>query len=252
MPSFKLLTAGQSNPKTAKGDKLAYSTAILHLSPAKLSGRNVCAFATAGCAAACLNTAGRGGMFQPGGTNSVQEARLRRTRYFFADKAAFMVDLHSDITKHVAAAFKAGLTPCVRLNGTSDIPWENVKLTVNGVTYANIMAAFPTVQFYDYTKNPGRRNLPDNYVLTFSLAESNRDHAVSALLAGMNVAAVFNVKTAVTGRWSADPLPSEYMGVAVIDGDDHDLRFLDPRGVVVGLRAKGRAKKDTTGFVQHV
>jgi hypothetical protein len=58
-----------------------------------------------------------------------------------------------------------------------------------------------------------------------------------ALSNGMNVAAVFH------------KVPETYLGRTVINGDETDLRFLDPKGVIVGLKAKGKAKKDTTGFV---
>jgi hypothetical protein len=119
-----------------------------------------------------------------------------------------------------------------RLNGTSDIRWETVE--VDG--HANIMELFPTVQFYDYTKLVNRRALPANYRLTFSLAENND---LAAWASGLNVAAVFKGK-----------LPATFMGRPVIDGDETDLRFLDPVGIVVGLKAKGKAKKDQTGFVR--
>lgn len=233
-----LLTTG--NPKIAKGLAQGYLTNILHLAPSKLSGRNVCPMATAGCAAACLNTAGRGGIIKRGETtNMIQLARIRKTDHFFNDREAFMAQIVREIGNAIKLATKHGLTAVFRLNGTSDIRWETIPVTVKGVTYENVMAAFPTVQFYDYTKIPNRRNLPANYHLTFSLAESNGANAVIALDNGMNVAAVFR------------KIPSKYLGHTVIDGDATDLRFLDPKGVIVGLKAKGKAKKDTTGFVRN-
>jgi hypothetical protein len=45
-------------------------------------------------------------------------------------------------------------------------------------------------------------------------------------------------------------MPETYMGRTVFNGEDSDLRFLDPKNVVVGLYAKGKAKKDTSGFVK--
>jgi hypothetical protein len=228
---FKLLST--ANPKIQKGAKLGYLSFILHLSPADVAGAgNTCPKATAGCKAACLNTAGRGGMFTPEqGTNTIQEARKRKTRQFFADKMAFAEVLKADIRKAIKFAAKKGLTPVFRLNGTSDISWEKY----------GIIEAFPTVQFYDYTKVLGRKvaHLP-NYHLTFSAADGNDADVAKAINAGMNVTVVF------------DKIPTEYMGKPVFDADDTDLRFLDPKGVVLGLKAKGRARKDTTGFVKRV
>ena len=227
---FKLLST--ANPKIQKGAKLGYLSFILHLSPSDVAGAgNTCPKATAGCKAACLNTAGRGGMFTPEqGTNTIQEARKRKTRQFFADKQAFAEVLKGDIRKAIKYAAKQGLTPVFRLNGTSDIAWEKY----------GIIEEFPTVQFYDYTKIIGRKvaHLP-NYHLTFSAADGNDADVAKAIEQGMNVTVVF------------DKIPETYMGKAVFDADDTDLRFLDPKGAVLGLKAKGRARKDTTGFVKR-
>lgn len=252
MSNFKLLTVG--NPKIQKGTKFGWLTAVLHLAPGSLSGFNVCPKATTGCLAACLNTAGRGGITTGKGrltaaeiasgarTNAIQAARIRKTRYYFDDRPGFMLELACEILKVIKLAAKLGLKPAIRLNGTSDIPWERVPLTINGTRHANVMEMFPAVQFYDYTKRPNRGELPANYRLTFSLAEGNDEDARAALFAGMNVAAVFRT------------VPSSFAvnGAAamVIDGDEHDLRFLDPRGVIVGLKAKGNARNDTSGFVR--
>ena len=224
-----------ANPKIQKGTKLGYLSFILHLAPAKLSGHNTCPKATAGCEAACLNTAGRGGMFKKGETtNMIQKARIRKTEYFFNDRDAFMKDLVKDIKLGIKQATRLGLTPVFRLNGTSDLSWE--KYEVEGAK--NIFALFPNVQFYDYTKVIGRKvkDIP-NYDLTFSKADGNDTDVAIAMQQGLNVTVVF------------DKLPETYMGRTVVDADETDLRFLDPRGVVLGLKAKGRAKKDHTGFV---
>lgn len=240
-----LLTTG--NPKTMKGQGFGYLTAILHLAPARLSGYNVCPMATVGCSAACLNTAGRGGIFKPGETtNVIQKARIRKTKMFYENRDAFMLQLVKEITNFVKLAAKHGLTPAIRLNGTSDIRWETMTAPhptdTDGfdrpMIYSNLMSVFPNVQFYDYTKLSNRKNLPKNYHLTFSLAESNEADAIAALKNGMNVAAVFH------------KVPKVYLGHPVIDGDKSDLRFLDARGVIVGLKAKGKAKRDTSGFVK--
>lgn len=231
---MSLLTVG--NPKILKGTAFGYLTAILHLAPGRLSGFNVCPGASLACLDACLNTAGRGGIIKKGETtNTIQKARLRKTLAFFNETETFMAQLAKEIGNIVKLANKHGLKPAIRLNGTSDIRWENEK--VGG--FANLMEMFPNVIFYDYTKLANRRNLPPNYRLTFSLSESNDVSAEQALAAGMNVAVVFR------------NLPPTFMGRPVIDGDVSDLRFLDPMGVIVGLKAKGKAKKDTSGFVRN-
>ena len=222
----------RSNPKIQKGTKLGYLSFILHLAPADLSGKEVCPKRTAGCTAACLNTAGRGGMFKRGeNTNVIQQARIRKTRYFFGNRAGFMNDLVKDINTAIRQSRRLGLTPVIRLNGTSDLSWE--KYSVMGAE--NIFALFPQVQFYDYTKVLGRKvaDIP-NYHLTFSAADGNTDDVQKALIAGMNVAVVF------------DKIPA-----GVFSADETDLRFLDPKVGIIGLKAKGRAKKDTSGFVRR-
>jgi hypothetical protein len=232
---FKLLST--ANPKIQKGTKQGYLSFILHLAPADVSGYNTCPKATVGCKAACLNTAGRGGMFKKGETtNTIQKARIRKARYFFEDRAGFMLDLAYDIQKAIAFAKRKGLTPVFRLNGTSDLSWEKYEVPV--FCTKNIFELFPDVQFYDYTKVPKRKvEGIDNYHLTFSQADGNEKDANWAISKNMNVTVVF------------DKIPAEYKGREVFNADDTDLRFLDPKGVVLGLKAKGRAKKDRSGFV---
>jgi len=229
MSHFSLLTKG--NPKTIKGQKKGYLTWILHLAPYTLSGKNVCPKATPGCIAACLNLAGRGGMFKEGAPiNSIQKARIRKTRAFWADRDAFMLELAADIQRAVNYTEKKGMIPVFRLNGTSDLSWE--KYTV-GETDANIFELFGDTQFYDYTAVLGRKNIPANYHLTFSRKESNDADVAQALLQGMNVAAVY------------DQIPA-----GMYSADDNDLRFLDGAQGMMGLKVKGhRAKKDYSGFV---
>ena len=219
---FKLLST--ANPKIQKGTKMGYLSFILHLAPSDLSGKNTCPKATKGCIAACLNTAGRGGMFKRGETtNVIQRARIRKTEYFFNDRAGFLADLAADIRKGIKFAEKQGLTPVFRLNGTSDLSWEKY----------GIIEQFPTVQFYDYTKVLGRKIAHlANYHLTFSKADGNDSDVAEALLQGMSVVAVY------------DKIPE-----GVPSADETDLRFLDPKGIMLGLKAKGRAKKDYSGFV---
>jgi hypothetical protein len=241
---MKLLSTG--NPKILKGTKQGYNTYILHLAPADLSGYETCPKRTAGCTAACLNTAGRGGMFKKGETtNVIQQARIRKTKLFFENRQAFLEDLAKDIKLAIKQSAKLGLIPVIRINGTSDIAWEKYEVTFEGQTYDNIFALFPTIQFYDYTKILGRKvsNIA-NYHLTFSAADGNDLDVLKAIAQGYNVAVVFGIKKTL-------PMPEFYMGRPVFNGDDSDLRFLDPKGVIVGLYAKGKAKKDTTGFVKY-
>ena len=222
---FKLLST--ANPKIQKGTKLGYLSFILHLAPSMLSGKNTCPKATPGCIAACLNTAGRGGMFKKGETtNMIQQARIRKTKMYFEQRDLFLATLEADIRKAIKFAEKQGLIPVFRLNGTSDLAVEKW----------GIIEKFPTVQFYDYTKVLGRKvaHLP-NYHLTFSKADGNDADVAEALLQGMSVVAVY------------DEIPE-----GVPSADETDLRFLDPKGIMLGLKAKGRAKKDTTGFVIRI
>lgn len=228
---MKLLTT--ANAKIRKGEKIGFKTFGIHLAPASLSGFNVCKDASAGCAASCLNTAGMGAF------SNVQNARIEKTRLFFKDKAVFMAQLIKEIAAAIKSAEKQGLTAVFRLNLTSDLPWEKIKL--NDKT---VFQLFPQVTFYDYTKSSERMTaflageMPKNYHLTFSKSETNGAIAESILKSGGNVAMVFRKS-----------LPSKWLGAEVINGDETDLRFLDGAGKIIGLVEKGKAKKDESGFV---
>ena len=236
---MKYLTT--ENAKTTKGESLGYLTAILYLAPSNLSGRNVCSHASEGCIQACLFSAGMGAF------SNVQDARIAKTKAFFANPKQFVEDLAKDIEAAQRKAARDGLELCVRLNGTSDLPWENL----GGQAGVCLMRRFPDVKFYDYTKNPARiraflaGRMPENYSLTFSRSECNGETALELAKAGANVAVVFAPK-------KGEDLPATWAGRPVVDGDLHDLRFLDGRGRIVGLRAKGKAKKDESGFVVDV
>jgi len=229
----KTLLTIDTNAKTVKGQKYGFMTGILYMAPSDLSGQQLCPMAKlAQCEAACLNTAGRGAM------SSVQRARLSKARFFIEDRAAFMAVLVADIGRLVRKAARAGMTPLVRLNGTSDIRWESVR-DAEGLT---VFERFPTVQFYDYTKIANRRDIPANYDLTFSYSgvPAFAEYAQRAISAGMRVAVVFRDRGSI---------PASFKGMRCVDGDDSDIRHLDPKGVVVALYAKGKARRDTTGFV---
>ena len=227
MGKLTLLAVG-TNIKTAKGDGegTGYLTAIMYMAPHKgnTHGVNLCPRATVGCAAACLNTAGRGAF------SNVQKARIRKADWFISDRPAFLKQLDKELILFSSYARRKGLKPVVRLNGTTDILWEKLI----------DMTKYPEIQFYDYTKwmPSQRKDLPFNYKLTYSRAENWATRLVPHMInSGYPVAVVF------------DKIPETYLGIPVFNGDANDLRFLDPAGHIIGLSAKGKAKKDTSGFV---
>jgi hypothetical protein len=222
----------ESNPKLEKGEDLGYLSFGLHFAPATISGYQVCASASEGCTIACLYTSGHGRFTR------TQESRIAKTQRFFEAREAFLTDMVKDIFAALRRANRMGMVPSFRLNLTSDIRWETVRV----FGYDNIMEMFPTVQFYDYTKHTNRKNLPSNYHLTFSRSETNDNKVQEMFDAGYNVAIVFDTP-------KNKPLPETYKGRKVIDGRVHDLRFLDETGVWVGLSALGEGKKDSSGFV---
>lgn len=235
----KLLSVS-TDAKTVKGEKKGVLTGVLYLAPHTVSGYQVCPNATDGCIAACLYTAGQGVYA------NVQKSRINRTRWFFEDRTSFMEVLVADIQRLVRKATKDGMVPAVRLNGTSDIAWEKMAVTVDGVKHRSLMTAFPGIAFYDYTKVLGRKTALalQNYHLTFSLAENNDSFALRALEEGYNVAVVMAAKR-------KEAKPATWGGYPVVDGDEDDIRFNDPKGGhIVALFAKGRATKDKTGFVR--
>jgi hypothetical protein len=201
-----------------------------------------------------LNTAGRGGMFKRGeNTNTIQQARIRKTQLFYNDRDYFFSLLTKDILLAQKQSAKLGLIPVFRLNGTSDISFEKYPVKMGGIVYANIFEAFPNVQFYDYTKILGRKvSGISNYQLTFSAADGNDADVMKAWQSGYNIAMVFNLKkTLEMPEYHTFNGGGYFAKAPVFNGDESDLRFLDPRGVIVGLYAKGKAKKDTSGFVKQ-
>ena len=248
-----------SDAKTVKGEAYGVLTAVQYLAPGSLSGHNVCPSASQGCLAGCLYTAGRGAQ------NGTQASRLARAAAFFSDRQGYMVAMEREIRLAAANAARKGFQLAVRPNGTSDLPWEKVMYNgPNGRT--TIIDRFPEVQFYDYSKLAYRftRELPANYDLTFSLSESNDEDALRVLAAGGRVAAVFGNTARPTAKASSGwALPETWTprgsysawergGFPVVNGDLHDIVYKLPAGVIVGLRAKGRATKDSTGFVRWI
>ena len=232
MPKYNLLSSGST--KIEKSNKLSdeWFSRIIYLAPDDLAdGKNtLCPYAKiAKCSEACLNTAGMGKF------SNVQQSRIRKSLLFLNDRQEFMRQLVQDANKFLKECDRLGKKPALRLNGTSDIQWETIE--VDG--HNNIFAMFPQIQFYDYTKIPTRKveHIP-NYHLTWSYSEANDKYATLFDKVSNNIAVVFR-----------DVLPKVFKGLKVIDGDKHDMRFLDETQVVVGLIAKGEAKKDTSGFV---
>lgn len=216
---YKLLTVG-ADAKTVKGEKYGYLTGILYLKPSTL----LCPACSEGCRKSCLFSAGRGRM------SSTIGARMRRTGIWHNQKELFKRWLDEDVGALVKEAGRKGLRPCVRLNGTSDINVE--------YEFKELLEKYNTVQFYDYTKVWGRTPKFENYYLVYSRSENTSLEDIDKKIKmGYNVAVVFK------------EIPETWEGWEVIKGDDSDLRFLDPQGVIVGLTAKGKAKHDSTGFV---
>ena len=217
-----------NNAKTIKGQKKGYKTAILYLAPHVQSGFNVCPMASLGCSKSCLYTSGMG-IF-----SNVKQGRINKTRWFIQERKTFINKLLQEIEKFISRCKRENFKPCIRLNGTSDIAWENF----------GIFDSFPKTIFYDYSKIYKRAlkyvngQMPSNYYLTYSLNEDNRKKAFNILKLGGNISAVFR-----------NSPPEQYNNYRVVNGDINDLRFLDPRNCIVGLKAKGKAKTDHSGFV---
>ena len=173
------------------------------------------------------------------GTNSVRESRKAKARMFMSERETYLRHLERQSARLVAKAARENLKPCVRLNGSTDIAFERMRF---GASRQTLLERFSNVQFVDYTKVASRfKNIPANLSLTFSRSETNEAECLELLAQGHNVAIVFGNGLPVSRLWN---------GYRVIDGDRHDLRHLDPKGVVVGLSPKGaKAKRDMSGFV---
>lgn len=228
MAKYKLIDT-ERDAKTSKGSIFGILTAILYLAPAKQADgvHDMCPFRSKQCTRACLYSAGRARLFA-----TIFAARIRKTLWYLKNRESFLEALRSDLCKLIKAAAERGMRPACRLNGTSDQPQLALQMA----------REFPMIQFYDYTKVPApwKRTLP-NYHLTFSFSGENLPACMDALAHGINVAVVFPTAN----------FPTSWNGYPVVNGDKNDLRFMDPIGVVVGLKAKGDAKKLAVGgFVQ--
>lgn len=225
-----LLSKGSTNTKTAKND---LETFILYLAPANtVEGFNLCPFASKGCTDSCLYTSGRGRF------SNVQLSRINKTKFWGYDRANFYIQLANEILSIHDKAIKKGIKIAIRLNGTSDIDHLDLLRRYSGIDFLETF--YDNLLFYDYTKNFNhiRKYIGSTYKLTFSRSETNENDAYLTLKNGGNVAIVF-----------AGELPEFWNGYPVINGDETDLRYFDPENVVIGLKAKGDAKKDQSGFV---
>lgn len=266
-PSLASLFSATS-AKAVKAGAYGYRNAILYMAPAEFAGvGNLCPFASKGCRAACLGLySGQASMVKSDAiehANSVRKSRINKARAFMRNRSAFMAHVAKSIAWNYAKAARDGLRLCVRLNGSTDIAWEGIAVELSDVDaeyirargfpcvqarrYRNVFDIFPELQFVDYTKSVRRmalNTLPGNYHLTFSRSETNETDALRVLAMQGNVAVVF------------DKLPATWRGARVVNGDETDLRHLDPKatwpqlGYVVGLVPKGpKAKKDNSGFI---
>jgi len=247
---MKLLSIN-SDSKTIKGLEQGYLTGVTYLAPAKISGFEVCGNSSQACRDACLYTAGRGAF------SNVQNARINRTKFFFNDRENFMFQLVKEISALKAKAKKLNLIPAIRLNGTSDINWIKVKANDGKGPKINIFEMFPFTQFYDYTKNfnmLAQSEKIKNYHLTFSYSGENKAECLNALKKGFNISVVFKGKflPALFDKRvfkSTNDWRKPQYKTTIINGDLSDLRFLDKGPVIVGLLAKGKARKQDSSFI---
>lgn len=266
--------------KAIKAQGFGYLNAINYMAPHQSAGIkrgakiiNFCSHASAGCIALCLGEhAGQAAMINKAtGTNAVRESRKRKAVYFWEARQMYLNEMSLHIARLYMRAYRMALKLAVRTNGATDLAYEGMPVHITEETarainkafrgmhtvapgiYRSIFAVFPFIQFVDYTKNPNRfdKPLPANLHLTFSLSEDNAADAFRLLRRGVNVAVVFGINIK-----KGEPLPATWQGFTVVDGDKHDLRFLDPKaapgmnGFIVGLSPKGnKAKKDRSGFV---
>lgn len=229
-PVTNLLSKGATNIKTAKND---LETFILYMAPAdQVSGLNLCPFASTGCKASCLYSAGRGKF------SNVQASRINKSKFWGYNREAFYLQLATELLKIHDKAMKHNKEIAIRLNGTSDIDHLYLLERYSGINFLDQF--YSSLLFYDYTKNPNHISRYKNtrYKITFSRSETNEAEAKVILKNGGSVAVVFSGE-----------LPQTWNGYKVINGDLTDLRYFDPVNIVVGLKAKGDAKKDRSGFV---
>lgn len=223
---MKLLSTSGSNTKIAKSIKsMGGEVRIASLS--LMPDDSICpARHIAGCAKPCLNTAGRGAF------SNVQQARKRKSDWWHDDRPGFLAQLRKEMHAFIKSCKRQGVKPVFRLNTISDIQWEK---------FLDIEGEFGDAFFYDYTKLANRLGkTPSNYKLMFSFSAKVEyaPQVVKALSTDVPMTVVFR-----------GGLPSRYMGRAVVDGDESDIHNVNQGKVIIGLRAKGKAKSDDSDFV---
>lgn len=229
---FSYLGGLKHSVKMNKSYKYNVATYCVYLAPATMAGRtkkgsriNVCPFSQH-CKDLCLNAAGhnKADILQKGGKHSsINLSRIKKTKLFYNDRDMFMRLLVHEINRDKKYAQNKGMEFSIRLNGTSDLSPELFK-----VGDKNILEIFPDIQFYDYTKVPKRLELMKkypNYDLTFSFDGYNWETCEKFLQDNGKVAVVFDSKV----------MPKTYKGYTVIDANDYDMRYLDPKGCIMGL-----------------
>jgi hypothetical protein len=242
-PLKSLVSKGNSNAKTVKNSE---ETWIMYISPYDLNsyGKTVCSDSTEGCATGCLGPhSGRALLFQ-----MITQARIRKTDLYFADRQAFCDILKKDMIRLSNRAEKKRIKIQVRLNGTSDLDFIAILKNRTGLDVRTL----PGLSFYDYTKQIGKfkKYHGSDYKLTFSRSEKNTLECIEAIKYGP-VAVVFDTKKNqdLPGTFSFDGINH----FPVIDGDKADDLMVNlGSGFILGLRAKGKAKEDKTGFVVRV
>jgi hypothetical protein len=225
-----LLSKGATNAKTSKNE---LTTFILYLAPSTLvDGFDLCPFASPECRALCLNTAGRG-IF-----SNVQQSRINKTKFWGYFREQFYIQLGNELLKIHEQAIKQNKNIAIRLNGTSDVDHLGLLLRYTGINFLDEF--YSDLIFYDYTKNINhiKKYKNSRYHLTFSRSECNDQQVEQAINLGANIAVVFR-----------NELPATYKGLQVINGDLSDLRINDPKNCILGLVAKGKAKKQASNFV---
>ena len=210
----------------------------LYLAPHKVSGYNTCSYSTPECRMGCLHASGLAAVEEFAGLSMIKDCRIKKTKLFYEHPEFFMAWMIAEIKSKQATAKRKGFEFSARLNCTSDIDWQNVK--VNG---QSIFEIFPDITFYDYTKNPNKFiSKPDNYHLTLSYTGRNWNACKAVLKQGVNVALVFNVKRETE-------IPATFKGYQVINGDITDYRVDDAKGIIVGLKWKRIANRQAEAKV---
>jgi hypothetical protein len=228
------------------------ATYCVYLAPANMAGRtkkgtriNVCP-KSQHCKELCLNSAGhnKADILSNGKENIkhslINISRIKKTKLFYNDRDTYMDILIHEINRDRSYAERHGMEFSVRLNGTSDLSPEIMKKDGK-----NILEIFPDVQFYDYTKVYNRTKLMKfypNYDITFSYDGYNWDQCEQFLNDGGKVAVVFDSET----------MPKTYKGYKVIDANGYDMRYLDPKGCIMGLEFHPIAKDGKVLYAKDI